>query len=146
MPPPPPGSGASLANAGATFGNQQIPMPATTAQLLAVLGEPDRTLKLVNDILVWDQRGVYAYRRKDRDEIHDISFAFQKQGFDFDPQTLYSGTLDIAGTPVSAATPAADLKQAGFVQDGTTFEKSLGTNVVLVEHDGRLLGVSFSVP
>jgi hypothetical protein len=145
-PPAPPGSTVVIADAGATFGGQQVPMPATTAQLTAVLGQPDRTLEKANRVLVWDQRGIYAYCRKSEDQIHDISFAFQKQDYDFEPNSQFNGTLDVAGTKINAQTQESELTAAGFKQEGPSLEKNLGTSVVIVDFDGRVLSVSFSTP
>ncbi|MCI0360434.1 MAG: hypothetical protein L0211_18310 [Planctomycetaceae bacterium] len=146
LPPPPPGSGVKISEAGISIDGKQLTLPATTAQLTDVLGQPNRTLDKANKIFVWDQRGIYAYCRKNKDEIHDISFAFQKQDFDFDPQTLFSGTIDVAGTSVSAGTKENELKAAGFAFDLSTFEKAVGERSVLVEYDGRALGLSYSLP
>jgi hypothetical protein len=145
-PPPPPGSGVHITDAGISLDGKQLTLPATTAQLTEILGQPDRTLDLANKIFVWDQRGIYAYCKKDRDEIHDISFAFQKQDFDFAPSTNYAGSINVAGTPVSPATTDAELKQAGFTLDLGAYEKSVGNRAVLVEYDGRAMGLSYPLP
>src|SRR5687767_9725230 len=145
-PPPPPGFRVTIDDAGIKFGDKQLTLPATKAQLVEILGEPDRTVMKVNDILVWDKRGIYAYSKKDRDEIHDVSFAFQNQGFDFDPATQFNAPLDVAGTPISSSTTAKELKQAGFVFDLGSHEKIVGGKSVIVEFDGQVMGLSYSLP
>lgn len=144
-PPPPPGFRVTIDDAGIKFGDKQLTLPATKAQLVEILGEPDRTVKKVNDILVWDQRGIYAYSKKDRDEIHDISFALRKQEYDFDPATQFTAPLDVAGTPISASTTAAELKQAGFVYD-LSHEKIVGGKSVIVDFDNGVMSLSYSLP
>jgi len=145
-PPPPPGSGVQITEAGISLDGKQLTLPATTAQLTEILGQPDRTLDKANKIFVWDQRGIYAYCKKDRDEIHDISFAFQKLEYDFAPSTSYTGPINVAGTPVSSATTEAELKQAGFKLEYSSYEKAVGNRAVLVEYDGRAMGLSYSMP
>jgi hypothetical protein len=144
-PPPPPGFRVMIGDAGIKFGDKQLTLPATKAQLVEILGEPDRTVMKVNDILVWDQRGIYAYSKKDRDEIHDISFAFRKQDYDFEPATQFTAPLEVAGTPISAYTTAAELKQAGFVYD-LSHEKIVGGKSVIVDFDGGVMSLSYSLP
>ena len=144
-PPLPPGFRVTIDDAGIKFGDKQLSLPATKAQLVEILGEPDRTLMKVNDILVWDQRGIYAYSKKNRDEIHDISFAFRKQEYDFDPATQFTAPLDVAGTPIAASTTADELKQAGFVYD-LSHEKMVGGKSVIVEFEGGVLSLSYSLP
>jgi hypothetical protein len=143
-PPPPPGFRVTIDDAGIKFGDKQLTLPATKAQLVEILGEPDRTVMKVNDILVWDQRGIYAYSKKGGDEIHDISFAFRKQDYDFEPATQFTAPLDVAGMPISAATTADELKQAGFVYD-LSHEKIVGGKSVIVDFDGGVLSLSYSL-
>jgi hypothetical protein len=144
--PPPPGV-TSMTAEGFSFGGKQIALPATIAQLKDVLGEPDRIVEKANRILVWDGRGIYAYCQPDRDEIHDISIAFKKQGFDFDPQNPFTGTVDVGGTLVSANTTLAELRSAGFTGDpDLSLEKQLGDRFVLAEVDGTVVGLSYSLP
>jgi hypothetical protein len=144
--PPPPGV-TSMTAEGFSFGGKQVALPATTAQLKELLGEPDRIVEKVNRILVWDGRGIYAYCRTDRDEIHDISIAFKKQGFDFDPQNTFPGSVDVGGTTISGSTKLAELQAAGFTgEPELSLEKQLGERLVLVEFDGSVVGLSYSLP
>jgi hypothetical protein len=146
---PAPAAGASqvtITDKAANFAGKEVPFPATRAQLVAALGEPSRTLDKVNRIFVWDQQGVYAYSKLERDEVHDISFAFTKEEYDYAPQSTFAGSIQIGGLQVSKGTPEADLVAGGFAKDGSYLEKSLGTNVVLIAHEGGVTSLSFSKP
>jgi hypothetical protein len=144
--PPPPGV-TSMTAEGFSFGGQRVSLPATTAQLENLFGKPDRVLDKVNRILVWDGRGIYAYCKTDRDEIHDISIAFKQQGYEFDPQNPFPGAVNVGGTPISAATTLAELQAAGFTgEPHLSLEKQLGERVVLAEVDGTVAGLSYSLP
>jgi hypothetical protein len=149
-PPAPPGApGANvvtITDAAASFGGQDVPFPATRAQLVAALGEPDRTLDKVNKIFVWDQRGIYAYSETNRDHIHDISFSFANEEWDYAPKSVFTGSIRIGGVTITKDTTEADLTTAGFKKDEFFFEKSLGTNQVLVEREGGMKSLSLTVP
>lgn len=136
----------AITDASANFAGTEVPFPATRAQLVAALGEPSRTVDKVNKIYVWDQHGIYAHSKTDRDFIHDISFSFAQEEWDHAPQTTFPGSIQIGHVQITKDTTGADLTAAGFQKDDFSFEKSLGSNVVLVEHEGGLKSLSFSVP
>jgi hypothetical protein len=136
----------TITDKAANFAGKEVPFPATRAQLVAALGEPSRTLDKVNKIFVWDQQGIYAYSKLDRDLIHDISFSFVREEWDYAPQTTFAGSIQIDGLQVTKSTSQADLTAAGFQKDDSYFEKSLGTNNVLIGHEGGVTSLSFTVP
>jgi hypothetical protein len=136
----------TITDTSANFAGKEVPFPATRAQLVAALGEPSRTVDKVNKIFVWDQQGIYAYSKTDRDFVHDISFSFAKEEWDYAPQTTFAGTIQLGGSQITKNTTEADLTAAGFQKDDYSFEKSLGSNIVLVEHEGGIKSLSYSVP
>jgi hypothetical protein len=146
---PAPASAAAqvtITDAAANFAGKEVPFPATRAQLVAALGEPSRTLDKVNKIFVWDQQGIYAYSKTDRDHIHDISFSFAKEEWDYAPQSTFGGSIQLGGLQITRSTTEAELTAAGFKKDDFSFEKSLGMNLVLIELEGGVKSLSFSVP
>jgi hypothetical protein len=146
-PPPPPGANVvTISDTAAIFAGTAVPFPATRAQLVAALGEPSRTVDKANKIFVWDQKGIYAYSKTDRDFINDISFSFAKEEWDYAPQSTFSGSIQIGNLTITKDTTEAALVAGGFKKERFSFEKSLGTNVVLVEHEGGVKSLSHSVP
>jgi hypothetical protein len=152
-PPAPPGAPGSnlvtITDTAANFGGKDVAFPATRAQLVAALGEPDRTVDKVNKIFVWDKRGIYAYSKTDRDFIHDISFSYAKEEWDYAPKTTFTGSIVIGDATITPSTTDNDLKTAGFKQnpdDPTVFEKTLGANMLLIEAPGRVKAATFTVP
>ena len=146
VPPAPGASLVTISDTAANFFGKEVPFPATRAQLVAALGEPSRTVDKVNKIFVWDQRGIYAYSKLDRDFVNDISFSFAKEEWDYAPQTPFAGTIEVGGLRISNGTTEADLTAAGFKKDDYSYEKSLGANVVSIEYEGGVKALSFSVP
>jgi hypothetical protein len=145
--PPPAGANvATISDTAAVFGGKEVPFPASRAQLVAALGEPSRTLAKVNKIYVWDGQGIYAYSKPDADVVHDISFSFVKEEWDYAPQTPFNGSIQVAGLTINKDTTEAALTGAGYKKDDSYLEKSLGTNIVLIEHEGGLKSLSLSVP
>jgi len=143
---PPPGSNVvTISDQAANFGGHEVPLPATRGQLVAALGEPSRTIDKVNKIFVWDQQGIYAYSKVDRDVVHDISFSFAKEEWDYAPHATFNGSIQLGGLQISKATTEAELLANGFTKE-LSLEKSLGTNVVVIEYDGELKSLGFSTP
>jgi len=66
---------------------------------IAVLGQPDRMLNLVNNIYVYDQLGIYIYENYlNKNAIIEVSFDFKKdKEFDFSPETKFKGKIFLPG-------------------------------------------------
>jgi hypothetical protein len=100
-----------------TFHGKRTPFPSTRQAMIDALGAPDRELKLSNNILVWDELGVYAYVYPDRDIVHDVSFAVEAEDYAFIPKRKFSGTISVLGRKFSTRSALEEIKAAGFVAD-----------------------------
>ncbi|MEO8704180.1 MAG: tetratricopeptide repeat protein [Kofleriaceae bacterium] len=82
------------------------------ADVVAIIGKPDRvweTATSANKIHTWDRLGVNAYEPKDG-RVVSLTMPFKKMGQDYDPATMFAGTITVDGNRMSNTTNLASLK------------------------------------
>ncbi len=134
-----------------TFHGKRTPFPSTRQAMIDVFGAPDRELKLGNNILVWDELGVYAYIYPDRDIVHEVSFAVGDEGYAFIPKKKFSGTFSVLGRKFSTQSTLEEIKSAGFVAHAVIQEHYLldfdphGFSVAWDEKRGRMISITMTI-
>ena len=104
-----------------SFDGKNIVFPLTMDALIAELGERDGTHALHNTIRVWNNLGIYSYSRPGTSEVHQVSFAFQFEDFNFCPSNSFTGVVSIGSIYIHENSSLANLQALGFESDPITF-------------------------
>lgn len=97
--------------------NGKIEFPLEEEKLFKVIGDSDTTfVKPANDILVWQKKGIIAYKSKGG-KIFALDFYFEKDEFDFCPNQIFEGSIKVKDLIISSSTKISDLKNYGFIPD-----------------------------
>lgn len=119
---------------GILINGQEVAFPTTVDKLSQILGEPSRKYYERNDWrIMWDELGVYA------SGIDIISMMFvikQQEGFQFAPETLFTGEVIVEGKPIQEYTDRRlkvnkyQLNQAKYMgeEENEVFAYTLGKN------------------
>ena len=102
-----------------TINGKTLTLPADPADLVAVLGPPDRDVVLANRILTWDALGLVAYvTKKDPAKVRQLTVALDRDPMKFWPTSTFSGTLTVDGAVVTARSTVEEINKA---KAGTKF-------------------------
>jgi hypothetical protein len=106
------------------FDGQPLRLPCDRAELFERLGAPSRTLDFPGalgepaiTVHVWDDRGLLAFERTDRQRIVKLSLALDERekglaASDADrywPKSTYQGAIYVDGAPIDASTSPAKI-------------------------------------
>jgi hypothetical protein len=111
VPPEPRSVQVIIAGQSVTINGTPFSMPASRADIIKVLGEPNRIAPLYNTILTWDELGLYAYEDPKTGGIHEVSIALDREPFKFCPAKLFSGVLRVDGVAVTASSTVEEINR-----------------------------------
>ncbi|QNJ98144.1 DUF7738 domain-containing protein [Constantimarinum furrinae] len=100
---------------GFTLNNEKIELPIEIENLEKHFGEPNRIIKLKNDIAVWDNIGIIGYMENNSDTVNALNISLKLGKFDFSPENVYKGVIKIDSTLISDTTSFQDLKNNRFI-------------------------------
>jgi len=119
---------------GILINGQEVAFPTTVDKLSQILGEPSRKYYERNDWrIMWDDLGVYASGI----DIISMMFVIKRQeGFQFAPETLFTGEVIVEGRPIQEYTDRRlkvkkyQLNQAKYMgeEENEVFAYTLGKN------------------
>lgn len=115
-----------------TIGGKKFTLPVDEADLVAVLGKPDRTADLANKIITWDELGVFAYVRPKTTTCHAFAICIGRDTLSFWPKKTYSGKLTVDGAELKGDSDIDDVNDA---KKGKPFkEDNILTDVWSIDH------------
>jgi len=94
-----------------------LALPTSLQSLTEIIGEPNRTSNKANIVYIWDDLGIVAYKNPAADKLHSIAVQFLNQGFDFSPNTNFTGKIILANGIVDSNSTVADLQSVGLDRD-----------------------------
>jgi len=139
------GSAAAIDKHGIRIDGALITLPCGEARVREVLGPPDREIQsagdggeqLENRILVWDERGLYAYAHVNNGPVHAVAFSFKCEESTFCPKTPFADNLQIGGLTILAGFfVERALWESGFAPEYLPFwSKRLGHYHIFITPD-----------
>ena len=115
----------------------RLTLPCSEADLTAVLGPPNRLEQLENRILVWDERGIYAYVTPARGKVSALTVSYHCADASFCPRSSYEGELLIGEMRVYPFLfHEAQLRRAGYEPDDLgLWAGEIGRHTVIIQPD-----------
>jgi hypothetical protein len=111
-----------------------VEFPCEAGEFEKVLGQPNRILSKANNIMVWDDLGVFIYERPHSGLIVQFSVAHGPRDFDFYPQTLYAGSVVFDSSVITSETGSSYLKQQGF-EESWAWQMPFGAGTIYIDID-----------
>ncbi len=99
---------------GLTINGIRFSSACPKSELVRVLGQYDRSARLLNDIDTWDGLGIYAYAKREESVYQSISISLIVEAYSHSPKKPFNGVLDVFGKTVSPTTIPSDLTSIGF--------------------------------
>ena len=128
-----PTEGVAVTRASIRVGGEEIRLPIDEAQLVSVLGQPDRREQLNNRILVWDRLGIFAYENPDADVIDAIALSFSCSDMTFCPKQGYPGVFLVGNAVFWHAPVPRHIVRYRFRSDELACFKNIGRYRVAVD-------------
>jgi len=135
------------------FNETKVAFPSSVEAVEEVLGAPDRTVKLVNRILVWEDLGIYAYQRDESCPIDSVVAEFKSEGYPFSPKSPFPGQVALLNTNISGQTTLEELNTIGFDEKNTEFNSpgagypsiKIGSCTIIASvREGRVRSIAWS--
>jgi hypothetical protein len=115
----------------------RLTLPCPESELTAVLGPPSRVEQLENRVLVWDERGVYAYVTPTSGQVHALTVSYQCADASFCPHSPYQGELIVGQVHLYPFLfHEAQLRRAGFEPDDLgLWARGFGRHTIIIQPD-----------
>jgi hypothetical protein len=120
------------------IGGNRVSTATTLTEYHRILGKPDRTTRLKNNIYTYDKLGILLYQRPGEETISAISLDFVKWNYDFSPKNSFQGAFVVDGRVLRSDFPQSALPSLRGVQIGPT-DKTLKIPVRIVFKDTIIL-------
>jgi hypothetical protein len=98
------------------LGDAVLTLPLKMADLIQVIGKPDRSTRLANVIHTWEQHGMTAYD-DGQGGIKELCIQLVKEPYPFSPKVKFQGTVRAFGMLIQNQTTKEQLVLAGFTQE-----------------------------
>jgi len=95
-----------------TVNGTTLPLPATRADVITLLGKPSRIVEVANTILTWDEHGLYATEDPKPEQIIAFTVALDKRDYPYWPKKLFRGTARVDGAIVTARSTIKDINHS----------------------------------
>lgn len=90
-----------------------VKLPIKAADLVKIIGKPDRAMEGARKVSTWDRLGLTGYQKTDSDEFLEIGVILNvtDNAFDFTPEKSFSGSFVIDGAKINTASTRNTVNQ-----------------------------------
>jgi len=99
-----------ITRAGMSINGELLPAQPTFEQFVRHFGQPSRSSPRANIVHIFDELGIVMLQPHNRAEIIEVSFYYGRMQVDFQPESLFNGTVSLMGEVLNGAWHVQELR------------------------------------